>query len=403
MNKPRVLILTGAVPYPLVTGAKIRTFNLLKTLAGEFEIELLTIISNNVDRELIAEIEKIGITCHYLFKQNLGGRIARTADAVLSYLMPEPYLIRHYTFEEYQNLLDSLLAKKQYDVLHCDSISMTGNLGGLDKTRLVLTQHNIEHKIWAGYVDHAISMGAKWFYHNQYNKVKNLEANLDNIYGHVVTVSENDRQLLANDFPAGKIIVVENGVDPQAYNKEIIPDDRSGIVFTGSLDWHPNIDGLTWFVEEIYPRLLDRRTELKISIVGRKPSASLAELLSGKPCIDLHADVPEIHPFLHSSKVMMVPLRIGGGSRLKILEAMASGLPVVSTTKGAEGLSVKDDDNIIIRDDPDQFADAMLRLMDDNDLHRKISDNGKELIDRRYAWDKVARPLADLWKRITNA
>ncbi len=403
MSKPKVLILTGAVPYPLVTGAKIRTFNLMKTLAAEYDIELLTVIASPADEALVRPIEEAGIRCHLLRHRRLGSRSGKGIDAALAFVSSEPYLTRHYTFPAYRHRLDRLLAESNYDVIHCDSISMSGNLIGLDKKRLILTEHNIEQTIWAGYVEHARGALTRIYRQNQYHKVTRLEDNLNKFYDHVVTVSEADKRKLARSFPAERIIVVENGVDPAAYATDRPAGSRSGVVFTGSLDWHPNLDGLTYFVREIYPHLRRHRPEDAITIVGRHPSPMLKNLASSLAGVVLRADVPEIQPFLHAARVMMVPLRIGGGSRLKILEAMASGLPVVSTSKGAEGLAVVDGESIIIRDDPAAFAAAVTELLGNDGLWNRLAQRGRELVQARYSWRQAARPLAELWQKVADA
>jgi glycosyltransferase involved in cell wall biosynthesis len=142
--------------------------------------------------------------------------------------------------------------------------------------------------------------------------------------------------------------------------------------------------------------------KLEVKVVGRKPSNSLREILAENKEIALHSDVPEIMPYLSAARVMMVPLRIGGGSRLKILEAMAAGLPVVSTTKGAEGLSVTNNDNIIIRDDPKQFAEALISLHQNDEFHHAIAEKGLAFINQRYSWNRVAQNLAGLWNKVAD-
>jgi glycosyltransferase involved in cell wall biosynthesis len=402
MAEGRILFLTGAAPYPLTTGAKIRTFNLLKALAGLFEIHLLTVLNSEEENGYIPIWERAGLTCHCLYSDRMNNAVGKRLDALSSFLLAEPYLTRHYTFRAYRRQIDQLLRETSFDVIHCDSISLAGNLGGLDKNRLVLTQHNIEQIIWAGYVEHAGSGLTRIFYQNQFRKVKRLEENLGRTFGYVVTVSEEDRKRLALTFPSDKIVVAENGVDPQAYETDVPFERRRGVVFTGSLDWHPNIDGLKYFADDIFPHLHTHCPDCPVTVVGRRPPAVLKDRLAELPGTMLHADVPEIQPYLHGARVMMVPLRIAGGSRLKILEAMASGLPVVATTKGAEGLAVKDDENIIIRDDPEQFAFAIGDLCRNDDRWRRLSRNGRELVVERYAWDKVVRPQAELWRSITN-
>lgn len=402
MRKPKVLVLTGAPPYPLVTGAKIRTFNLLAALAREFDIELLTILPQEGEIALLDKIRDAGIVCHYLIEKRLDSRNQKALDAFTSFLLSEPYLTRHYTINRYRRRLDSLLTANKYDVIHCDSISMTGNLHGLDTRRLILTQHNIEHIIWAGYVDHAHGFIARVFYRNQFHKVKRLEENLRDIYGHIVTVSENDQETLAAVYPLENIVVVENGVDPSAYYHQTPTDRRGGVVFSGSLDWHANVDGLTWFLEQVYDRLRRKAPDAPITVVGRRPHRMLKAALADRTGITLQANVPEIQPFLQMARVMMVPLRIGGGSRLKILEAMAAGLPVVSTGKGAEGLAVRHNEHLIIEDDPGRFADALVQVLEDDDLFDRLSIAGMNLVKSRYSWEQVARPLAELWTRVAH-
>ena len=402
MRKPKILVLTGAPPYPLVTGAKIRTFNLLASLAGEFDIELLTILTDAGEITVLDRIRDAGITCHHLIEKRLDNRNQKAIDALCSYMLSEPYLTRHYTTKRYRRLLDTLLVSGKYDVVHCDSVSMSGNLRGLDKSRLILTQHNIEHVIWAGYVDHAHGFIEKTFYRNQYRKVRRLEENLRDIYGNIVTVSENDRETLAAAYPRDDIVVVENGVAPLAYRAPASAGERVGIIFSGSLDWHANVDGLNWFMQEVYDHLRQKAPEAPITIVGRRPNRALKATIGDKPGIHLQADVPEIQPFLWKARVMMVPLRIGGGSRLKILEAMAAGLPVISTGKGAEGLAVRHNEHLIIEDDPGRFADALVQMLTDDELFDRLSAAGLDLVKSRYSWEQVARPLAELWRRVAH-
>jgi len=332
----------------------------------------------------------------------LAGSHKKFADALLSYIFRDPYLTHHYRSRAYRDKLDELLKAKTYDVIHCDSIAMTRNLRGLDKSRLILTQHNIEQVIWGGYVRRAGNPIAHIYYQNQHRKVQRLESRLNDTYGHVVTVSTNDRRILSQFFPDDRIVVVENGVDPVIYDNKTPLENKSGIVFTGSLDWIPNIDGLAWFAGEVYPFLRATIPGLQVNIVGRRPSPRLLDILSTRTAITVHADVPEIQPYLHGARVMIVPLHIGGGSRLKILEAMASGLPVVSTAKGAEGLDVTRDKNILIANEPEEFAKALIDVMNDDALHRRLADAGLELIKARYSWDKVAQPLAELWRRVAR-
>jgi glycosyltransferase involved in cell wall biosynthesis len=183
---------------------------------------------------------------------------------------------------------------------------------------------------------------------------------------------------------------VPTGVDIDHFRPSGAAQERNGLVFIGSMDWMPNIDGVRWFAQEALPIIRRRRKDLPVTIVGRTPSSSIQALATSDPYIKVTGTVPDVRPFLWGSSVSIVPLRIGGGTRLKIYESMAAGVPVVSTRVGAEGLDVVDRETIALADTPDEFARSVLDLVDDAGARARMSARALDLVAARYSWERVS-------------
>jgi glycosyltransferase involved in cell wall biosynthesis len=208
-------------------------------------------------------------------------------------------------------------------------------------------------------------------------------------FHHIIAVSEADKQQMLGMDPTCSISVVPTGVDTEKY--QVFPSaggDPPRIVFTGSMDWEPNIDAMEWFCHEIWPTILRKNPQAKFQIVGRNPHARVKLLASGT--VEVTGTVPSVADYLREAAVVIVPLRIGGGTRLKIFEAMAMGKALVATTIGAEGLDVTSGENCILADDPRSFGDSILTLLMDVQLRRKY-EKAAAALAARYDWSNIAR------------
>ena len=195
--------------------------------------------------------------------------------------------------------------------------------------------------------------------------------------------------------------VVPNGVDLDYFHVLPQPIQRRHLVFTGSMDWRPNQDAARYFVREILPLLKQVRPELECTFVGRNPPADI-ERLADIPGVHITGTVGDVRPYVERAAVYIVPLRIGGGSRLKILEALAMGRAVVSTTVGAEGLDVVHDKHLLLADDPRTFADCVLRLLDDQQRCRSLSTEGRRLVEQHYGWDALADRFGNFVREVVG-
>ena len=209
---------------------------------------------------------------------------------------------------------------------------------------------------------------------------------------HVIAVSGIDRDLMTSQFgvDASRISVVSTGVDVDYFAPPPASPPVADLVFVGAMDWMPNIDGIDFFVSQVLPLIRRRLPRCSLVIAGRSPGPAITALAAADPLIQVTGTVPDVRPYIWGSKVAIVPLRIGGGTRLKIYEAMAAGKPVVSTTVGAEGLDVDEGVNIFRADDAQSFADRCLQLLEDPALHARLA-SGARVQAARFSWDSIAQ------------
>ena len=191
-----------------------------------------------------------------------------------------------------------------------------------------------------------------------------------------------------------------NGVDCSYFTPSKNGMKPHSLVFTGSMDWEPNNDAIFYFIKHIYPLIKKKVQEISFTIVGRDPSDALIKLASKDKSIELTGRVDDVRPYIANSCLYIVPLRIGGGTRLKILEAMAMGKTVISTSIGAEGLEVTSEENIILADEPQVFAKRALELFENNNLRKNIESSGRKLTEQKYSWDIIADKLGETWEAV---
>jgi glycosyltransferase involved in cell wall biosynthesis len=218
----------------------------------------------------------------------------------------------------------------------------------------------------------------------------------------LLAVSEADRETFARLYPGinlDALHVVRTGVDTQFFTPASGPESGIELVFTGSMDWLPNEDGMLWFCREVLPLIRREVPDVTLSIVGRSPTPAVRQL-AREPGVRVTGRVDDVRQYIQDAALFVVPLRIGGGTRLKIFEAMAMGKAVVSTTVGAEGLPVTHDRDILLADDPASFARAVIRLLHDGDERRQLASAGRRLVEEHFDWSAVARDLEHALVRV---
>ncbi len=391
INRKKVLVLSARLPYPLDSGGRIRAYHVLRTLAGHFQATLLALSGNETASGYSDEIEKLGVRVVTIGNPRID-RPAGVADAVRNLTSPLPLTVAKYTCSLMEKAVEGFMADG-FDVIHCEQLHMAvyaaGRFPGVPK---VLDAHNVESQIAERYARQEGNIMKKAFLSNNYRKMLRFEKRAASSFDLILAVSSNDRENLASYGGGERVKLLENGVDLEYFH----PQHQSGgkhLVFVGSMDWLPNVDGMLYFLGDIYPLIQAVLPDVKLSIVGKNPPETLVRASAALPSVRITGTVDDVRPYVADAAVFIVPLRFGGGTRLKILEAFAMGRPVVSTSLGCEGIEGQNGKHLIIADTPQQFSDAVIRLLSNEGLRNELSSNARRLAEEIYSWDVIGSKL----------
>ncbi len=284
--------------------------------------------------------------------------------------------------------ISRLLAEHEFDAKICDFPFPGVNIE--DLSGWIVFEHNVETAIWERHAKNGRTAAHRAYFALQARRMFEWERIMCRAASHVIAVSKADEQTLRERFGIEHASWVETGVDLEYFAAPHSAARRHDLVFVGSMDWMPNIDGVRWFISEILPLIRRRRPGASVAIVGRNPPPSLLSA-ARDPLITITGTVPDVRPYLWESALSIVPLRVGGGTRLKIFESMAAATPVVSTTIGAEGLPVRHGENIRIADSSEAFAAECVELLDNENARATTAAKGLDLIRARFSWEEVTR------------
>ncbi len=308
-----------------------------------------------------------------------------------------PLAVGRYKSAEMRNAVGALVQEGKFDSVVCDFLSAAPNIPCI--SRSVLFQHNVETMIWRRHAEHAPDPLRRAYFHSQAERMYRIERRVCREASQVIAVSHNDASQMRQLFGVERVAEITTGVDLNYFRRPEPTNIKHDLVFIGAMDWRANIDGARYFITEVLP--LIRRTYPVCSLVlaGRSPVPEIRAFAEKDPLITVTGTVPDIRPYIWESRVSIVPLRIGGGTRLKIYEAMAAEVPVVSSPVGAEGLAVTDGLDISLGDDAATFADRCVALLDNTKLARAQSAAALKLVSSRFSWERVAESFEQILKR----
>lgn len=383
----KILWLSSGFLHPTTRGGQIRTLEMLRRLRTRHEIHYLALHDGRP--------EALARSSEYCFKAwpvpfTLAARDSarfwiQTARGLFSQL---PVVVARKRSRAAQIMIEKLLRTEHFDVVVCDFLTPTVNL--LSTQPFVLFEHNVETIIWRRYAEGARDPIRRSFFRAQAERLLAFERAACRRAAHVVAVSEADAKLLRDLCGISHVSAVPTGVDVAYFSRPASGDaNNSGLLFAGSMDWIPNIDGVLWFVREVMPLIRRRLPQCSLTIAGRRPAASI-RALTANPLLHVTGTVEDMRPYLWSGGVSIVPIRIGSGTRLKIYESMAAETAVVSTTIGAEGLEVSSPHNIRIADTPEDFASACVELLTDAEARARQTAAALRLVREGFSWETVA-------------
>lgn len=401
-----VTIVDADISYPPTSGKRLRTLNLMLPLAKRHRITYIG--RDSTPSESGKAVEFLGD--HGIRAILVDEPIARKRGPEFylrlagNMLSPLPYSAASHATPGMRAAVAAHRASNPVDLMQIEWVGYDYCRDGLD-VPAVLQAHNVESLIWRRYAETEPSRLKRTYIRDQYRKFVAFERRVFAGMDRVVAVSETDAQLAREMYGATNIAVVDNGVDVDYFAAvpRHAPSESPAILFLGALDWRPNADAVDQLLGAVFPLIRARRPDATLMIVGRRPSPALVERAAATPGVELHADVPDVRPYMSNSAVMTVPLRIGGGSRLKILEALAARLPVVSTAVGAEGLELADGTHLTIADDAEAMAAALIAAIDRPEAANAQAEAGRAAVSARYGWPMLADRLEQVWEEAARS
>jgi polysaccharide biosynthesis protein PslH len=395
----RILWVKADKLLPVHSGGNIRTYYVLRHLAQKHQLTFYSYYGGKPDpvyeRELQQQLP--GSVAVATGKPELSG-LARVVDYVKHLNAEPPYAVSRFGCAPIQQQLGSWFHEKNFDVAVCDFLDAAINFPANLSIPSVLFQHNVEAEIWRRHAATAGNPIKKQMYGLEFRKMLRYEEAETRRFHHVVAVSENDRALMTRWTDPSRITVIPTGVDLAQYKPDPNAAEPAPLIsFVGAMDWEPNIDGVEYFCSEVFPAIKAEVPEARFRIVGRNPDRRVARWASDS--IEVTGRVPSVVEHLRQSAVVIVPLRIGGGTRLKIYEAMATAKAVVSTTIGAEGLDIRHGRDIMLADDPKSFAQAVIMFLQDRDLRRRYEKAAAETA-ARYDWPAIGERFSEILQSV---
>lgn len=394
----RILWLKTELLHPVDKGGKIRTYNMLKELKREHHVTYLTLDDGTATAD---ERAKATEYCHELLCIPQRRREKFTPgfyfELLLNLVSPRPYAIKKYESAAMLREIIELERTNAFDLLVCDFLAPAGNVPRTLNTPVVLFQHNVEAMIWKRHYEVQTNPIKKAYLYGQWQKMRRFEKEMCGRFDCVIAVSAEDRDQMKREYGAEAVFDVPTGVDTEFFRPSgSIQASRHGIVFTGSMDWLPNEDAIRYFMREIMPLIKKKVPDAMLTVVGRNPPAALVDLSKEDPSLIITGRVDDVRPYMESASAYIVPLRIGGGTRLKIFEAMAMEKAVISTTIGAEGLPLTDGVELLLADEPDTFADAVVKVLSDSGYASELGQRAAATVRQKHGWEPVTEDFISI-------
>jgi glycosyltransferase involved in cell wall biosynthesis len=390
-------VIDEEIPWPANTGKRLRTLNLLTCLAAEFQMDML-VHANAATPEARDEMRRRGIAVRVSDSRipEKGGLLL-PVRIVASVAAGLPYSVYSHYQAGYRRALEDALRREQYALVHCEWTPYAIYTTSVTHP-VCVAAHNVEWAIWQRMTLAETRPVHKRLFALQAALMKRFEHRVFAGCRHATAVSDGDAEIIRS-LGCREVTVIPNGVDAEMYSPPgtDTPAPRS-LVFTGSMDWRANQDAIRWFIDAVHP-ILSRDGDYRLHVVGRTPPAWMLDRAVMPLEIIATGTVDDVRPYIADAAVYVVPLRVGGGSRLKILEAFSMGRAVVSTTVGAEGLDVESGKHLLLEDTAEGFASAVTALWRDAGRRRALGMAGRTLIEERYRWEQIAPRQGEVWLR----
>lgn len=402
----RILWFSHLVPYPPKGGVVQRSYNLLREVSRYHEVHLLAFNQRPLLRyrsELQEAVDALGAFCRVVQTVDVPadrypfGRQIMLARAAFT---SAGYTLGWLRSREMATLLRGVLASMQFDLVHFDTISLAPYLGLLSVERAVVNHHNVESHMMRRRAEREPRRLARSYLLREAKKIARYEQWICPRVDLNLTCSALDARRLESGAPGARVVEIPNGVDLEYFRPAEGLEEPGRLIFVGGMSWYPNRDAMLWFVDEIWPLVKQRVPSASMSIVGAQPPDPVRELAARDARVSAPGFVDDVRPYVDRAQVYVCPIRDGGGTRLKVLDALAMGKALVAHPIAVEGLAVEPERHVLLAETPRQFADQVARLVHDRHLRERLSTAGRRLVEERYDFREIGRRLAAAYEAV---
>lgn len=394
----KILMLTPYLPYPLLSGGQIRTYNLLKKLAHKHDITLFALIKEPTEVQYLPELEKF---CRKVKVFKRSQRPFTLRNIIQTAFSSYPFLVIRNYVPEAITAIEKELQEEHYDLIHAETFYMMPHL---PKTTVptILVEQTIEYLGYESYAESTKWSWLKTLLKIDINKIRKWETHFWNSCNKLIVMSEEDKQFIAKEIGTpDKIAVVANGVDSEwfAEKKNLLPE-RPTLLSVGTFKWLPNVEAVTFLVKEVWPLIKKQLPDAKLWIVGNAPTPDVVAFQQKDTSITVTGGIPDIRDAFKGSHLLIAPVFSGKGTRYKILEAMASETPIVATSIAVEGLGVQDGEEVLISDTAQGLANAAVELVKQPQLRKKLAENGRDFVSKHFDWSYISQELDRIYEEL---
>lgn len=396
----RILVLSRAFPLPLNSGEKIRTYYVLRELSKRHKVTLITLFHRRSELDYLGDLKQI---CQEVYPFKL--KFLKKISAAKVIFSKYPWEVIAYYNKEAKSQIKELLHSQDFDLIWVNFLSMTTYLdhNSISQTTIILDQHNADQLVWGKYALESDNIAMRLFAKLNLKRITSFQREVANLLNVVVSVSEEDASFMRNQLPADIAVwTVPNGVDINYFQPSNANNEAGNIIlFCGSMDTVMNVDAVLQFAKKVFPLVREKVPDSEFWVVGRNPAKQVHHL-ARQGFIKVTGTVEDVRPYYDKAKVFVAPFKFGGGTKLKILEAMAMKVPVVSTSLGSQGIDVTDGEQLFIRDNIEEFAEAVIKLLEDEKERNKLINNGRRLVEERYSWSSIVETLEPKLLQLVN-
>lgn len=401
----RILFLTTDLSYPPQDGRMLRTYNVLRGLARRHEVHLVCFDQRHgedpAERRRVAEahLRELCASVDVFQIPSKRSRAALVRTGAASLFGTLPFSCRVYGSGAALRRIAELASEQPLDVAHVENTTLGGHVAHVRSRARVLVHHNVESDLFRQRAAADRRFVRRLFTRLDTWKMRRFEQQVGPRFGAHIACSQEDARRLHEIMGAVPVCLVPNGVDLEYFApREPAPNGTKDVVHVGGLNWSPNLHGASWLVEDVWPRVRQAEPDAMLKLVGRMGEAPVAywRKRGGVVC---SGEVDDVRPFFANALVSVVPIHVGGGTRLKILNSWAMGIPVVSTTKGCEGLAARDGENLLVADTAETFSAATIRLLRTPGLRAALASAARKLVEAEYSWERIVEKTESAYRQ----